>query len=105
MPPALAAELKGRNAFAVIWTTTPWTLPANLAIAVQPSQSYVALDVAGEVHAAAKARLEDHQLGTERASKGSVHVTPASSALPGSDYVASTYQHPSIHRCRTSTAS
>lgn len=25
----------------VIWTTTPWTLPANLAIAVQPRSSYV----------------------------------------------------------------
>jgi isoleucyl-tRNA synthetase len=27
--------------FAVIWTTTPWTLPANLAIAVKPDLAYV----------------------------------------------------------------
>src|ERR1035438_5227614 len=27
--------------FAVIWTTTPWTLPANLAIAVKPDLTYV----------------------------------------------------------------
>ncbi len=27
--------------FAVIWTTTPWTLPANLAIAVKPELTYV----------------------------------------------------------------
>src|SRR5262245_64998690 len=27
----------------VIWTTTPWTLPANLAVAVNPSEKYVAL--------------------------------------------------------------
>src|SRR3989441_13133264 len=32
----------------VIWTTTPWTLPANLAIAVHPEEEYVALDVGGE---------------------------------------------------------
>src|SRR5437867_8478833 len=32
----------------VIWTTTPWTLPANLAIAVRPEEEYVALDVGGE---------------------------------------------------------
>src|SRR6185503_2379319 len=32
----------------VIWTTTPWTLPANLAIAVHPDEEYVALEVQGE---------------------------------------------------------
>src|SRR6058998_1194118 len=32
----------------VIWTTTPWTLPSNLAIAVHPEEEYVALDVGGE---------------------------------------------------------
>ena len=30
--------------FAVIWTTTPWTLPANLAIAVQPNFEYSVVD-------------------------------------------------------------
>jgi isoleucyl-tRNA synthetase len=29
----------------VVWTTTPWTLPANLAVAVHPDEDYVALDV------------------------------------------------------------
>jgi len=28
------------NAYLVIWTTTPWTLPANLAVAVHPRESY-----------------------------------------------------------------
>src|SRR5262245_41951606 len=32
----------------VIWTTTPWTLPANLAVAVHPEEEYVALEAAGE---------------------------------------------------------
>jgi isoleucyl-tRNA synthetase len=32
----------------VVWTTTPWTLPANLAVAVSPNARYVALEVAGE---------------------------------------------------------
>ncbi len=32
----------------VIWTTTPWTLPANLAIAVHPEEDYVVLEVGGE---------------------------------------------------------
>jgi isoleucyl-tRNA synthetase len=37
--PALA----GRKVSIVIWTTTPWTLPANLAIALHPDFNYVAV--------------------------------------------------------------
>jgi isoleucyl-tRNA synthetase len=32
--------LKGRRVFTVIWTTTPWTLPANLAVAFHPELDY-----------------------------------------------------------------
>ncbi len=40
--------INGRNhEFAVIWTTTPWTLPANLAIAVKPDLTYVRARVKG----------------------------------------------------------
>jgi isoleucyl-tRNA synthetase len=38
----------GARASLVIWTTTPWTLPANLAIAVHPEEEYVALITGGE---------------------------------------------------------
>ena len=46
--PALARALGGRTASLVIWTTTPWTLPANLALAVHPGETYTALVVGGE---------------------------------------------------------
>ncbi len=36
--------LKGKKVYVVIWTTTPWTLPANLAIALHPDFEYVAVD-------------------------------------------------------------
>jgi len=39
--------LVGRRTAVVIWTTTPWTLPANLAVALHPDLTYVAVDVAG----------------------------------------------------------
>ena len=39
----------GKKTSLVIWTTTPWTLPANLAIAVHPDLEYVGLDVGNEV--------------------------------------------------------
>ncbi len=41
--PALA----GKAVFAVIWTTTPWTLPANLAVALHPELDYGFYPVAG----------------------------------------------------------
>jgi len=42
----LAADLKG--AFMVAWTTTPWTLPANVALAVSHEDSYVEVEHDGE---------------------------------------------------------
>jgi isoleucyl-tRNA synthetase len=42
----------------VIWTTTPWTLPANLAIAVHPQVGYAAIDRNGEYLVVAEALAE-----------------------------------------------
>ena len=41
--------LGGDRVFVVIWTTTPWTLPANLAVAFHPDFVYAAVAVQGEV--------------------------------------------------------
>ena len=40
-------ELAGRNVSVLIWTTTPWTIPSNLAIAFHPQFDYAAYDVDG----------------------------------------------------------
>ncbi len=34
----------GPNAFFLVWTTTPWTLPSNTALAVAPSEQYVVVE-------------------------------------------------------------
>jgi len=47
-------RLAGRKARLVIWTTTPWTLPANLAVAAHPDFTYVAYDLHGTVVVVAK---------------------------------------------------
>ena len=41
-PAKLAPSLAGKEVDLVIWTTTPWTLPANLAISANPEFTYVA---------------------------------------------------------------
>jgi len=47
------------NSSVVIWTTTPWTLPANVAVAVNPKFDYVALKVGSEVYVVAERLLND----------------------------------------------
>jgi len=42
-------ELAGRKVSILIWTTTPWTLPANVAIALHPEFTYQFVDVGDEV--------------------------------------------------------
>ncbi len=45
----LDPDLAGRNVSIIIWTTTPWTLPANLGIAFGPSYEYSAVEVGDDV--------------------------------------------------------
>ena len=43
-------RVKGKkNEFLVVWTTTPWTIPFNLAVMVNPELDYVRAEVGGEV--------------------------------------------------------
>src|ERR1043166_4103590 len=44
---ARVPALAGRDVSVLIWTTTPWTIPSNLAIAFHPDFDYAAYDVAG----------------------------------------------------------
>lgn len=37
-------EADGKSAYTIIWTTTPWTIPANLAVAVHPDYEYAFVD-------------------------------------------------------------
>ena len=51
-------ELAGRNAHVLIWTTTPWTLPANLAIAFHPDFVYAAVETGSDVWIMARDLVE-----------------------------------------------
>ena len=51
----------------IIWTTTPWTIPANLGISVHPDLTYVVVEVNGQKYLVAEALLESvtNELGWE----------------------------------------
>jgi len=57
-PGLIDPALAGRKVFVLIWTTTPWTLPANLGIAVHPDFEYAAFEHAGEVYIVASELLD-----------------------------------------------
>jgi isoleucyl-tRNA synthetase len=50
--PALAdVRIHGQKPiFTIIWTTTPWTLPASMAVAFHPAEEYVALETADAIY-------------------------------------------------------
>lgn len=78
--------------FVVIWTTTPWTLPANVAVCLNPHLEYVALDVGGDLYIVAE-RLADAflaALGRDAAARIPVDLRP----LDGRDV----FRHPFFDR-------
>lgn len=69
-------KLQGQNVSLLAWTTTPWTLPANMALAVNPEMEYIAARVTGmhEILVLAKSRaakvLEGRDWAELRSFKG-----------------------------------
>src|SRR6266404_6231276 len=57
-PAQIDPALAGRKVFVLIWTTTPWTLPANLGITVHPDYDYVAVESGDEVYIVAAELLD-----------------------------------------------
>ena len=47
----------------VVWTTTPWTLPANVAAAVNPDARYARVETSAGIEIIAEARVEDGPAG------------------------------------------
>jgi isoleucyl-tRNA synthetase len=56
------------DTYFVIWTTTPWTIPANVAICLHPDFTYVLVEVEGEKLVLAKELLESFLKETEKES-------------------------------------
>ncbi|MCK8823706.1 isoleucine--tRNA ligase [Fuchsiella alkaliacetigena] len=52
-------ELTAAESYVVIWTTTPWTIPSNMAISVHPDFEYVVVEAEGELLVLAKELLDE----------------------------------------------
>jgi isoleucyl-tRNA synthetase len=91
-PEAIDPRLAGKRVQTIIWTTTPWTLPASLAVAFHPDFEYVALEEDGEVYIVAEALA-----AATRAACGleSAHEI---ARFPGSRMDRVTFAHPFLER-------
>ncbi|MDN5831016.1 MAG: isoleucine--tRNA ligase, partial [Tetragenococcus halophilus] len=54
-------DLLDENTSFIIWTTTPWTIPSNLAITVHPDFNYVQVNADGNKYVVAKDLLDEVQ--------------------------------------------
>jgi isoleucyl-tRNA synthetase len=91
-PASIHPDLAGRNVYGLIWTTTPWTMPANMAIAFHPKFEYVAVDVAGDVYLVA---AELAKVTAEKCGWNDYHVI---AIVPGTKLEHTIFQHPFLER-------
>jgi isoleucyl-tRNA synthetase len=64
-PERLDPTLTGKDVYILAWTTTPWTLPGNVALAVGEDINYVIAMIAGSNFILAKERLAEVMKSTE----------------------------------------
>ena len=81
----------------VVWTTTPWTLPANLAVAVHPDEEYVALAVPGPT-GAGETLVVAAKLAEPFVRAANLQNAQRVGALPGTALVGLEYRHAWIDR-------
>ncbi len=92
-PAAIAPALAGRQVSTIIWTTTPWTLPASLAVAFHPDFDYVALETeSGEVYIVAASLAE------QVAAACKLGPTKELARFKGAALDRVTFQHPFLDR-------
>ena len=91
-PEAIDPALAGKRLNTIIWTTTPWTLPASMAVAFHPGYEYVALEDAGEVYIVAEGLAEATRENT------GLKNARAIARFSGRKLERATFQHPFLDR-------
>ena len=91
-PDKIDHRLAGRKVSTIIWTTTPWTLPASMAVAFHPDLEYVALEHNDEVYIVADA------LAKQTIEKCRLLGAKEIARFPGGKLEYSTFAHPFLDR-------
>ncbi len=92
-PASLDLRLAGQQIWVVVWTTTPWTLPASMAVAFHPNYEYVvASDIGGDAFL-----VESRRLGPVQAETG-LKADRILARIPGRQLEGIELQHPFLDR-------
>jgi isoleucyl-tRNA synthetase len=91
-PAAVDRALAGKTVSTIIWTTTPWTLPASMAVAFHPKLEYVALEHDGELYIVAAA------LAQQTIEKCNLTGAREVARFAGRKLEHSTFAHPFLER-------
>jgi isoleucyl-tRNA synthetase len=91
-PSKIDPSLAGKKASTIIWTTTPWTLPASMAVAFHPDEEYVGLESGGEVYIVAS------KLAKDVAEKCNLADPRELAHFPGRKLEHLNFQHPFLAR-------
>jgi isoleucyl-tRNA synthetase len=91
-PAKIDPALAGKKVSTIIWTTTPWTIPASMAVAFHPSEEYVALESGGEVYIVAS------KLAKDVAEKCNLTNPRELAHFPGRKMERLNFQHPFLDR-------
>jgi isoleucyl-tRNA synthetase len=91
-PAKIDPALAGKTISTIIWTTTPWTLPASLAVAFHPDEEYVALESGDEVYIVAS------KLAADVTAKCGLKDTRELAHFPGRKMERLNFQHPFLDR-------
>jgi isoleucyl-tRNA synthetase len=93
-PAAIDAALAGKRVATIIWTTTPWTLPASLAVAFHPDFDYVAL----EDKASDRVYIVAQALAAAVREACNLEAAVPVATFKGSVLERATFQHPFLDR-------
>ena len=91
-PSVIDPALAGKKVSTIIWTTTPWTLPASMAVAFHPDEEYVAVESGNEVYIVAS------RLAAEVAAVCKLADAHALARFPGRKLERLNFQHPFLER-------
>ena len=91
-PAQIDPALAGKKVSTIIWTTTPWTLPASMAVAFHPDEEYVALESGSEVYIVAS------KLAADVATKCNLADPKPLAHFPGRKMERLNFQHPFLDR-------
>ena len=91
-PTKIAPELRGKKTSTIIWTTTPWTLPASMAVAFHPDEEYVALESGADVYIVAA------KLAADVIAKCNLADPREIAHFPGRKLERLNFQHPFLDR-------